>query len=430
MTYNETLQFLFNSLPVYQRIGAAAYKSNLNNTIALMEALGHPERAFKSIHVAGTNGKGSVSHTLASIAQESGYKTGLYTSPHLKDFRERIRINGNKISKQYVVSFVQQYKELFSEIQPSFFEMTVAMAFSYFAQQDIDIAIIEVGMGGRLDSTNVLTPILSIITNISFDHTQFLGNTLPAIAKEKAGIIKPYIPVVIGETQEQTQHVFEQIAGEKHAPICFADKTYQLQQLKISLQNNEFHLQCDACEGNKIIYKNIDSPLAGLCQEKNIKTILTACKIAGTDMFPQKAVQNGIARCISNTHLMGRWQILQTEPLVITDTGHNEAGIQLICRQLKQISYQNLHIVLGVVNDKDLSHILPYLPQKARYYFCKADIPRGKDAKELQAEAARYQLHGKHYVSVKSALRAAKRHAQPQDVIFVGGSTFTVAEVI
>lgn len=430
MTYKETLHFLFNSLPVYQRIGAAAYKSDLNNTLALMEALGHPEKAFKSIHVAGTNGKGSVSHTLASIAQESGYKTGLYTSPHLKDFRERIRINGNKIPRKYIVSFVEQYKKLFADIQPSFFEMTVALAFSYFAQQNTDIAVIEVGMGGRLDSTNVITPLLSVITNISFDHTQFLGNTLPDIAKEKAGIIKPFIPVVIGETHPQTQPVFEQIAKEKHAPLCYADRTFQLQNTEIVLQDNAFHLHCDVLENNKTLYRHINSPLAGLCQEKNIKTILAACKIIGTDMFPKKAVQAGITKCIDNTGLTGRWQILQTCPLVITDTGHNEAGIQLICRQLAQLDYQRLHIVLGVVNDKDLSHMLPYLPKDARYYFCKADIPRGKNAKELQLEAARYQLYGKHYVSVKSALRAAKRQASAQDVIFVGGSTFTVAEVV
>lgn len=428
MTYNETLQYLFNSLPVYQRIGAAAYKTDLNNTIALMNAMGHPEKAFKSIHVAGTNGKGSVSHTLASIAMEQGYKTGLYTSPHLKDFRERIRINGNKISQKYVTDFVEKYKELFADIQPSFFEMTVALAFSYFAEQHIDLAVVEVGMGGRLDSTNIITPILSVITNISFDHTQFLGHTLPDIAKEKAGIIKPGIPVVIGETHPETKPVFEQVASEKQSPIYFADKEYQLLNANYKTIKHYFWLQADAEKKGDNTY-HILSPLAGQCQEKNLKTILTACN-ALHNMFSRKSITQGIRNCISNTHLTGRWQMLQQNPTIIADTGHNEAGIQLICQQLQHMQYNQLHWVLGVVNDKDLAHILPLLPKNARYYFCKANIPRGKDARELQAEAAKYDLHGRVYAGVKQALKAAKRHALKNDVIFVGGSTFTVAEII
>lgn len=428
MTYKETLQYLFNSLPVYQRIGAAAYKTDLNNTIALMDAMNHPEKNFKSIHIAGTNGKGSVAHTLASIAMEQGYKTGLYTSPHLKDFRERIRINGTKILQKYVIHFVEKYQDLFADIQPSFFEMTVALAFSYFAEQNIDMAIVETGMGGRLDSTNIITPILSVITNISYDHTQFLGHTLPDIAKEKAGIIKQGIPVVIGESHPETQPVFERTAMEKQSPILFADNTYNLHVTGRKIINNAMWLQATAKKtGEKALL--INSPLAGQCQEKNLKTILTACYSLG-NMFSRTSITQGIHNCLHNTCLMGRWQILQQHPAVIADTGHNEAGIQLICQQLQQMQYHQLHWVLGVVNDKDLAHILPLLPTHARYYFCKANIPRGKDASELQAEAAKYQLHGRVYAGVKQALKAAKRHALPNDVIMVGGSTFTVAEII
>lgn len=431
MNYQQTLDYLFNSLPVYQRIGAAAYKTDLHNTIQLLEAMGNPHHRLKTIHVAGTNGKGSVSHTLASILQEAGLKTGLYTSPHLKDFRERIRINGKTISKKYVVDFVEQYHALFTEIKPSFFEMTVALAFSFFANENIDIAVVEVGMGGRLDSTNVLNPLLSVITNISFDHTQFLGNTLEAIAREKAGIIKPNVSVVIGESHSQTKDVFIEIAKNNVAPIYFADKMFDIQVNKKKIIDGGFYSYFDVNKDNKLIYKNLKSPLAGLCQEKNLKTIFTAVSLLQKELSITKSnIANGIKKCIENTHLMGRWQLLGTKPMIIADTGHNQAGITLICEQIKQMKYNKLHFVLGVVNDKDLQHIFTLLPQDAVYYFCKANIPRGLDANILQQEAKKYALSGKVYTSVKNALRAAKRNTNIDDLIFVGGSTFTVAEVV
>ncbi len=430
ITYQECLDYLFNSLPVYQRIGAAAYKADLNNTLALMKHLDNPEKKFKSIHVAGTNGKGSVSHNLASIFQEAGYKTGLYTSPHLKDFRERIRVNGKKISKKFVVDFTQSNQSFFEQLRPSFFEMTVGMAFQYFAQQKVDIAIIEVGMGGRLDSTNVITPQLSIITNISYDHTQFLGNTLQDIAKEKAGIIKENIPVVIGETQKETENVFKEIAGEKHAELFFADQLFDIKEEKIVLKENQFWMDFRAKDKNSKQYKQYITPLAGRYQLHNFKTILAACQCMGTGMLNEKSIQSGIKNCIHNTELMGRWQILQTGPLCIADTGHNKAGIMHICEQLNQLSYDKLHFVISMVNDKNITEILSLLPKDAIYYFCKANIPRGLDASLLCLEALSAGLQGKVYRSVKRAFRAAKRNAKPNDLVFVGGSTFTVAEVV
>ncbi|MDR1182699.1 MAG: bifunctional folylpolyglutamate synthase/dihydrofolate synthase, partial [Bacteroidales bacterium] len=334
MTYREAIEYLYNSLPVYQRIGAAAYKANLHNTIALMEHLDNPEKKFKSIHVAGTNGKGSVSHNLASIYQEAGYKTGLYTSPHLKDFRERIRINGEKIAKKFITDFTEQHKTFFEKIHPSFFEMTVGMAFLYFAEANVDIAIIETGMGGRLDSTNVIIPQLSIITNISYDHTQFLGNTLADIAREKAGIIKENIPVVIGETHPETACIFQQMATEKHAPVTFADQSFYLTEKETVLKQDgfwtTFNVKSDYDTGDKTFI----TPLSGAYQQHNFKTIFAACQCIGKETLSEQDVRNGIKNCIINTGFMGRWQVLQQDPLCIADTGHNPAGIKYVMEQI------------------------------------------------------------------------------------------------
>ena len=430
MTYQECLDYLFNSLPLYQRIGAAAYKADLNNTIALMEHFDNPENKFKSIHVAGTNGKGSLSHNLASVFQEAGYKTGLYTSPHLKDFRERIRINGKKISEQFVIDFTQSNQSFFEQLHPSFFEMIVAMAFVYFAQQKVDIAIIETGMGGRLDSTNVITPQLSIITNISYDHTQFLGNTLQDIAREKAGIIKENVPVVIGETHPQTKNVFKEIAEEKHAKVTFADQFFDVEKEKTTLEENQFLMYFKAKKKDSKEYKQYITPLAGNYQLHNFKTILAACQCMGNDILAEESISLGIKNCIKNTFLMGRWQVLQENPLCIADTGHNKAGITHICQQLKQMSYNKLHFVISMVNDKNAAEILSLLPEDAIYYFCKADIPRGLNANLLFQEAQQVGLQGAIYPSVKEAFEAAKRNAKTDDLVFVGGSTFTVAEVV
>ncbi len=430
MNYSECINYLYNSLPIYQRIGGAAYKANLNNTIALMEHLDHPQTKFKSIHIAGTNGKGSVSHNLASIYQEAGFKTGLYTSPHLKDFRERIRINGKKIPRQYVIDFTQKNKDFFEKIHPSFFEMTVAMAFSYFAQKQVDIAIIEVGMGGRLDSTNIITPQLSIITNISYDHTQFLGNTLEDIAREKGGIIKENIPVIIGEIQPETAPIFMQIAKERNAPITFADQLFQIQKEKVVLTRNGFYMHFNATSNNNTHPRKYISPLAGSYQVNNFKTILAACQIIGKAKLPERSIKNGIKNCIINTGLMGRWQVLQQHPLCIADTGHNLAGINYVIEQLSEVPYESLHFVLSMVNDKDITNILSILPKNAMYYFCKANIPRGLNASELKDTAQQFGLKGNLYRSVKRAYSAAKRAAKEKDLVFVGGSNFTVAEVV
>ena len=430
MTYPQCLEYLYNKLPVYQRIGAAAYKADLENIITLLSHFGNPHRHFKSIHVGGTNGKGSISHNLASIFQEAGYKTGLYTSPHLKDFRERIRINGEMMPRKRVIEFTMSNCSLFEEVKPSFFEMTVAMAFQYFAQQKVDIAIVEVGMGGRLDSTNVIQPLMSVISNISYDHQQFLGNTLADIAKEKGGIIKENTPLIVGETQAETAPIFTEIAQQKQAPLFFADQYIRLTHSQSAKKSESLLENFDAWMDNKLIYKKLNTPLQGFYQEKNMKTILAACSVLGEAVLPKSAVKRGLKNCIANTHLMGRWQILQKNPLCIADTGHNEAGIQSVCRQLAQTPHNQLHFVLSMVNDKDIEKILKLLPQDAVYYFCKADIPRGLDANLLQISAQQTGLQGKVYVSVKAAYRAAKRAAKKQDLVFVGGSTFTVAEVV
>ncbi|PKP25612.1 MAG: tetrahydrofolate synthase [Bacteroidetes bacterium HGW-Bacteroidetes-2] len=406
MKYSETIAWLFSQLPMYQRVGAIAFKKDLNNTIALTNYLGNPEKDFKSIHVAGTNGKGSVSHMLASVLQDAGYQVGLYTSPHLKDFRERIRINGKPISQREVINFVKEHKPFFETHALSFFEMTVGLAFQSFSNHKVDIAIIEVGLGGRLDSTNVITPEISVITNIGKDHTQFLGTTLAEIAWEKAGIIKTNIPVVIGESQIETKPVFEKIAEEKFAPIIFAEN---------------------------IPVKKYVLDLLGSYQEKNYKTAVVAINTLtqySNFTIAESNIENGLKRVAKNTGLQGRWQILNKFPKVICDTAHNAEGLQYVSKQLQEEWYIKLHMVLGVVADKDLEAILPMFPKKAIYYFCKPNIPRGLDASVLMQKAMPFGLKGNFYPSVQDAFSAALKAAKVPDVIFIGGSTFVVAEII
>lgn len=414
---------------MFHRVGKAAYKANLDNTLALDKYFGHPHRNFKTIHIAGTNGKGSVSHCLASVLQTAGYKTGLYTSPHLKDFRERIRINGISIPENDVVKFIENHAQILNKIQPSFFEMTVAMAFDYFTTQKVDIAIIEVGLGGRLDSTNIITPEISVITNISFDHTELLGNTLTKIAIEKAGIIKPGIPVVIGETENETKPVFLKIAKENNSEIQFADKEFQPEFL-FSKSNN--HQSFKIKKNNNVFIENLYLDLLGQYQSKNISTILCTLDKLNKNGFviSNSDILSGLENAAKNTGLMGRWQILHTNPLTICDTGHNTAGIAFVTNQIKQTKYKKLHFVLGTVNDKDIDNILELLPTDAIYYFTKANIPRALDENILSAKASVYNLKGNSYPSVKIAYDAAKDIADKDDLIFIGGSTFVVAEVL
>lgn len=390
---------------MYQRIGKTAFKKDLSNTLALASHLQNPEKKFKSIHVAGTNGKGSVSHMLASTLQEAGYKVGLYTSPHLKDFRERIKINGTMISEEEVVSFVHLNKSFLEKQKLSFFEMTVGLAFDYFSKQQVDIAVIEVGMGGRLDSTNIIIPEVSVITNIGFDHTAFLGNTYIEIATEKAGIIKPSVPVVIGETVSETKRVFKAIASSKKAPILFAEE---------------------------LTLSDYESDLKGVYQQKNKRTAIATLGVLQSKNWniSEAIIQQGFLNVIKNTGLQGRYQILREEPKVICDTAHNKEGLQLVLQQIQSEKYAKLHIVLGVVNDKDLQTVLPLFPKKAAYYFCKPDVPRGLNASFLAAEAEKFELTGAVYRSVLDSYMAALQNASRQDLIYIGGSTFTVAEVV
>lgn len=417
MTYQETLDFMFSQLPMYHRIGAAAYKADIQPTIDMMAALGNPECKFKSIHVAGTNGKGSVSHFLASILQEAGYKVGLYTSPHLVDFRERIRINGEKIPEQAVVDFIASYSSIITEKRLSFFEMTVGMAFDYFAKEKVEIAVIEVGMGGRLDSTNVITPLLSIITNIGLDHTQFLGDTLEKIAGEKAGIIKDDVPVVIGETQPETAPVFMRVASEHHAPITFADQHYLVDD--ISRYTDE---------------------LSGEYQKKNIATVLEAIEVLRktTDLnLAPTAVRQGLARVVTNTHLHGRWEKIGDCPLTICETAHNEPGIRAMIGKLKTMSFNRLHLVYGCVNDKDFRHILQLLTSQfsisgfsVSMYFTQPSVPRRLPVAELVAAASEMGIEGSGYENVKEAISVAQKKAGPEDFVLVTGSIFLVADAL
>lgn len=430
MTYKETLDFLFSQLPAFTRIGKAAYKANLDNTIALSESLGNPHLDFKSVHIAGTNGKGSSSHFIASIFQEAGYKTGLFTSPHLKDFRERIRVNGKPISKQRVVRFVEENKELFGTLKPSFFEMNVALAFSYFAQQKVDIAIIETGLGGRLDSTNIITPELCLITNISFDHRDLLGDTLAKIAFEKAGIIKKNVPVIIGEHASETDSVFIEKANHLSANISFAEDEVEWKEISQHIIDSRIHLKINGSIHKKNIQLN--SPLSGLYQLKNLKGVLASIeklRSLGWQITEESIIQ-GVENVIKNTGLKGRWDILQIQPMVVADTGHNEAGIKELLSQIGLVKFEKLHVVWGMVNDKEISSILSMMPKDACYYFCQAKIPRALDAQLLATQALEFDLHGKIYSSVRSALNAAKRTAKQHDMVLVGGSTFVVAEII
>lgn len=431
MTYQQTLDFLYSQLPMFHRIGAAAYKADLSNTISLCKVLGNPEKEFKSIHIAGTNGKGSTSHFLASVMQESGYKTGLFTSPHLKDFRERIKINGQMISKNNVTAFVEIHQANFRTIQPSFFEWTFALAAWYFDKEKVDVAVIETGMGGRLDSTNVVKPILTVITNIGMDHMQFLGNTLTEITAEKAGIIKPGIPVVIGETHPETEPVFDRFAKKHQSEIVFADKQVLLREThrtrhSAPLLAAEFH---SSITGNA--YK-LTSPLSGKYQLKNLATTICALEMLQKTglAIRNENILSGIRKVISNTGLMGRWQTIARNPLTIADIGHNPDGIREVLGQIALTPHNKLHFVLGVVNDKDVNTMLSKLPLSATYYFCKADIPRGLDATQLSQLAGRFMLQGNVYPGVKQALAAARQAARADDLVIVGGSAFVVAEVV
>ena len=428
MNYAETTNWMFNKFPMYQKIGAKAYKPDLGNITELLDFLGNPQNNFKTVHVAGTNGKGTVSHTLASIFQECGYKTGLYTSPHLLDYRERIRINGQMIPEQNVIEFIGDNKEKFEEMQLSFFEMATGMAFDYFSKEKVDIAIIEVGLGGRLDSTNIINPELSIITNISLDHVAMLGNTLAEIAAEKAGIIKPNTPVVIGETQPETKDVFISKAKDCNAPIFFADQLIDCDKIHIeSLDYQKF----DIWKNNELYIEAVEFPLLGYYQKKNLATVICAVEqLKNKFKIDQKDVVNGLEFVVKNTNLMGRWQILGRQPLVIADTGHNVGGVKEIAMQLSDMTFRKLHFVLGCVNDKDIDGILHLLPHYADYYFCKADIPRGLDANILAAKALEAGLRGNVYESVQQAYNSALNNAHFDDVVFIGGSNFTVAEVV
>ena len=433
MTYQETIEFLFSQLPAYHRIGKAAYKNDLRNTLILDEHLGNPHRKFRSVHVTGTNGKGSVSHMTASILQEAGYKTGLYTSPHLRDFRERIKINGEMIPESEVIGFVEKNKDIIEELKPSFFEMTVGMAFDYFARERVDVAVVEVGLGGRLDSTNIITPVLSVITNIGHDHMDLLGDTLEKIAVEKAGIIKPGVPVVISESQNETKPVFIEKAGENRSEIIFADSHYKCMLDDVTKVQYGARAFSMTRISDGFITRGL-SPLAGNYQSKNLQAVFASCGfLENTYHISAENITEGIEKVIVNTGLHGRWQVLGKSPLTICDTGHNKEGLEYVLeqvRQVRQLRKGRLHIVLGFVNDKDLGSVLPLFPTDAVYYFTKANVPRALDEEKLRDAASAYGLEGRSYPSVFAALSDARLNAGSSDMIFVGGSTFIVAEVV
>lgn len=430
MTYAETLDYLFNALPIFQRVGASAYKADLTNTQSLCEHLGNPQETFKTIHVAGTNGKGSTSHALASIFQAAGYKTGLYTSPHLKSFTERIRLDGKEITEEGVVEFVANNKAFLDQLQPSFFEMTVGMAFWYFAKEAVDIAVIEVGMGGRLDSTNVIHPELCVITTIGYDHTQFLGNTLPLIAGEKAGIIKQGIPVVISQTQKETQAVFSQKSAAMQATIVFADQLWEVTKLPESEDPSIQQLANFKVRSSDGEF-NLKFGLNGDYQRFNLPGILEAVKQLRDQGWnlSDTALKVGLESVSEQTGLKGRWQLLQVKPIILADTGHNEAGIFEVVNQLKKYLHSQLWMVIGMVNDKDISKVLDLLPKDATYIFCQASIPRAMDAHELARKGKEKGLIGQVIPKVTEALEFARKNASPDDLIFIGGSTFVVAEI-
>jgi dihydrofolate synthase / folylpolyglutamate synthase len=429
MTYQQTINYLFTQLPMFSKIGAAAYKANLDNTIALCSFLKNPQHKFKSIHIAGTNGKGSTSHMLAAILQQNGYKTGLYTSPHLKDFRERIKINGEEISEQFVIDFVQQTKAFSEELQPSFFELTAAMAFNYFEQQQVDIAIIETGLGGRLDSTNVISPILSIITNIGYDHVNILGDTLEKIASEKAGIIKHNTPVIIGEYLPQTKNVFEQKATAENAPIYFVQDEYKTSNINYTVD----YLSLDVINTTHNITEYFKLDLNGMYQAKNLCTVLCAEGILMQQGFTL-STQNeklALANVKKLTGLHGRWEVIAQNPIVIIDVAHNEDGMRQVISQLSVVSNDSstYHFVLGMVKDKDVDKVLSILPKNAHYYFSNAHIPRALPHNDLLQKALAYNLTGNSFDDVNTAITAAKKKAKANDVIVVCGSVFLVGEV-
>lgn len=431
MTYTETLDFLYNRLPMFHRIGPAAYKNSLENTLLIDEYFGHPHRNFKSVHVAGTNGKGSVSHMLAAVFQQAGYKTGLYTSPHLVDFRERIRINGAMIPEQEVTDWVEKHAvgQNLWNIEPSFFELTVALAFDYFSRQEADIAIIEVGLGGRLDSTNIITPEVSVITNIGYDHVQLLGNTLEKIAGEKAGIIKGGVPVVIGETNPGTENVFRNAAVKRNAPVFFADQEFKAGYSLLSLDGKQV---LNILRDDSPAFPDLRIDLLGNYQQKNVPTVLKTIEIMQEKGWEisRENIYDGLKNAASSTGLMGRWQIIGNNPLIVCDTGHNEDGIKMIVNQIKKTAYQNLHIVFGMVADKDIEHVLQLLPREATYYFTRAALPRALDEKILAGRANSIGLKGRSYPSVTEAFTVAVMNAGKNDLVFVGGSNFVVAEIL
>jgi dihydrofolate synthase/folylpolyglutamate synthase len=428
MNYQEVIEFMFNSLPMYQRVGAAAYKANLDNTLAFDKITGSPHKKYKTIHIAGTNGKGSVSHSLASILQEAGYKTGLYTSPHLTDYRERIRVNGKKIEESFITEFINSHKNFIKNVKPSFFEMSVALAFKYFELQQVEVAVIEVGMGGRLDSTNIILPELSVITNIGLDHTQFLGNSLAEIAGEKAGIIKQNIPVVIGERQKETEEVFLKKAKEKNSKISFASDNYACKILNSNLKYSNFEVEKKTSDKSYTLNFN----LSGKYQEKNLATILETVDNLRNQGFciSDENLKQGLENLIKNTGFHGRWETLSTEPLTICDTGHNKEGLSYTIEQLLSLEFKKLRFVLGFVNDKNVNEVLKLFPKNAEYYFCKAQIPRALDEKILLEKANLVSINGKSFENVSSAYHAAKKDADKNDVIFIGGSTFVVADLL
>lgn len=427
MDYQQTIDFLFSQLPMFQRVGKAAYKDNMDNTLALDNYFGHPHERFKTVHVAGTNGKGSVSHMLASIMQEAGLKVGLYTSPHLIDFRERIKVNGEMINEEDVISFVKDNKVFIEELKPSFFEMTVAMAFNYFAEQGVDIAVVEVGIGGRLDSTNIIKPVVSIITNIGLDHISFLGDTLEKVAGEKAGIIKSGVPIIIGEDKEETAQVFLDKAAEMDSPFCFAERRFK----KRVFDNSDYCQEMSVRNEQSGTTFNVSLDLMGEYQQENVLSVFSSLQVL-TPLFnlPKDAIVSGLANVVKNTKLRGRWEIIQNSPKVICDTGHNKEGITLVVNQLKKQSFDKLHIVLGLVDDKDSKSILRLFPTDAYYYFTKANIPRALSYEKLAKDAKDVGLMGESYSSVEKAYITALKNAKSSDLIFVGGSTFVVADLL
>jgi dihydrofolate synthase/folylpolyglutamate synthase len=429
MKYNQTIEFLYSQLPAYHRIGKAAYKNNLDNTTALDEYFDHPHSRYRTIHIAGTNGKGSVSHMIASVLQEAGYKTGLYTSPHLKDFRERIRVNGKMIPKREVTAFLKKHNSIIKSVNPSFFEMTAAMAFDYFARTNADVAVIETGMGGRLDSTNIINPVLSVITNIGHDHMDLLGNTLEKVASEKAGIIKKSVPVVIGETQTGLKDVFISRAAKTGSEIFFADHNFRCLLDKIISAEGERQFEIRDLKDARSI--SGVTPLGGDYQLRNLQTLFQAIKVLESSFNISKGdLIKGIKNTVANTGLKGRWQILDHKPFTICDTGHNKEGLEYVLRQIKNIPKAGLHIVIGFVSDKDISSILPLFPADAKYYFTRASVQRALDEKILKSKASEFGLHGNSYADVNKALIAARKMASKSDMIFIGGSTFIVAEVV